>query len=165
MAVEGLENWERIDIGYRDRRNGRGGDIDRSPGSTRLRWPARRSPREVSSWLPKHELNDVRVAWADAQKLNTSTLDTARVSCGPFGIDLVPILFSPLTVIARVAINQDSNHAQLLGSLNLETAEDAAVPRDGNLAFKIDSSVDQIFVVLVGAVVDIDERRRNVATG
>ena len=53
-----------------------------------------------------------------------------------------------LTIVARVVIDEDSCCAELLGTLDLETAEDASVAGEYYLAGEINAFLDKCFVVL-----------------
>ena len=53
-----------------------------------------------------------------------------------------------LTIVARVVIDEDGCCAELLGTLDLETAEDASVAGEDDLAGEIDAFLDEGFVVL-----------------
>jgi hypothetical protein len=80
-----------------------------------------------------------RVARARTQKLDTSTLHTTGVPGRPFRISNVAVFFSNFTIIARVAVYQDTNHAKFLGTLNLEASEDASIFGNGNLSLEVDA--------------------------
>jgi hypothetical protein len=75
------------------------------------------------------------------------------------------MLIRAFTIVARVTVQNASNHAQFLGTLDLEPTEDAAISRDGNLAPEADVGLPQVLKVLVRAVVDVYKRSRDIAVG
>ena len=107
----------------------------------------------------------LRVTRTDAQELNTSSLHTAGVTSRALRVELVAVLLGVLAIVTRVTVDDGGNHAELLGTLNLEASEDAAILGNGNLALELDTSLDEIFEVTVGSVVDIDKGSGDVAAG
>jgi hypothetical protein len=108
---------------------------------------------------------DIRVTRSNAQELCTSTLDTAWVSCRSFRIRLVSVLFGSLAIIAGIAVDEDTNHAQLLSALDLEATEDSSILGNGDLALEVNTSFDEILEVLEGAVVDVNDGSSNISAG
>ena len=92
-----------------------------------------------------------------------TTLNAALLASGSFRILLVSVRLGLRAVGSWIVVEQDSDHAQLLGALDLETAEDAPVLGDADLALEGDIRLDEILKVLVGATVDEDDRGRDVA--
>lgn len=92
-------------------------------------------------------------------------MDSTGISSGPVGIRLIAILLSYLSVLLGIGIDDDANHAQLLGTLHLQPAEDAAILDQGNLSRQADVCLDQVFKVVVRAKVCIHNGRSHVATG
>lgn len=80
-------------------------------------------------------------------------------------IIVITVLLRDLTIVTRIAVDQDANHTELLSTFNFEPAVDAAIFSNGNLALELNASVDKILVVLVTAVVDEYKRRGDVARG
>lgn len=97
--------------------------------------------------------------------MNASSLNTALLSGRPLRVLLIPIGFGLFSIVTRIAVYQDANHAELLSTLDLEAPENAAVSRNGDLALEIDTSFYQILIIPVGAVVDIDKLPRYIAAG
>ena len=94
-----------------------------------------------------------------------TTLNAARLASGSFRILLVAVRLGLRAVGSGIVVEQDSDHAQLLGALDLEAAEDAPVLGDTNLALEGDVRLDEILKVLVGTAVDEDDRGSDVAGG
>lgn len=107
----------------------------------------------------------LRITRTSAEELNASSLNTALLSGRPLRVLLIPIGLCLFSIVTRITVYQDTNHAELLSTLDLEAPENAAVFRNGDLALEIDISFYQILIIPVGAVVDIDELPRYIAAG
>lgn len=108
---------------------------------------------------------DLRISWCNTKELRTSSLYATGLPGGPVRILLYPFLLCVLAVVTGIAIENGSDHAQLLCTLNLEASEDAPVARNGNLAFQADIGPEQILKVLIGSVVDVNNGASNIPTG
>lgn len=109
--------------------------------------------------------SDIRVAGAHAEILYAAALDAAWLSGRAIRVGLVAVLLGDFAIVARVAVDEDAGHAELLRALDLETAEDAAVLGNGNLALEVDTGAEDILVVEICAVVDVDVLGGDVAAG
>ena len=117
------------------------------------------------AWESKGEGQSLRVAGADTQELHASALDAARLARWSIWIRLKSVFLRDATIIARVTVHDNTDHAQVLRALDLEATEDATILDDSNLAFQVDIGFEQIIVVLVRPVVGIDKLCSHVATG
>lgn len=75
------------------------------------------------------------------------------------------MLFSSLTIIARIAVNKNTSETKLLCTLDFETSEDSTISSNGNLALDVNLGIDEILVILVSSIVDVDEGSSNVSAG
>ena len=107
----------------------------------------------------------IRITGADAQELSTSTLNGTWVPCRTLRVRLISVLFSSLTIIARVAVNKNTSETKLLCTLDFETSEDSAISSNGNLALDVNLGIDEILIILVSSIVDVDEGSSNVSAG
>jgi len=107
----------------------------------------------------------IRIAGADAQKLSTSTLNGTWVPCRTVRVRLKSVLFSSLTIIARIAVNKNTSETKFLCALDFETSEDSAISSNGNFALDVNLGIDEILVILVSSIVDVDEGSSNVSAG
>lgn len=106
-----------------------------------------------------------RVARARAQELDASALYAAGVTSRALRIGSVAVFLGDLAIIARVAVDEDTYHAELLGALDLETSKDASIPGNGNLSLEVNASLDQVCKVSVRSIVDIDKGAGDIAAG
>ncbi|KAI6761212.1 hypothetical protein HG531_001765 [Fusarium graminearum] len=102
---------------------------------------------------------------ADAQEFCTSALNSTGVSRRSLGIRLISVLFSPLAIIARIAVDEDSNKTKLLCALDFQASKDSTVSGNGNLTLDVNLGINEILVILISSIVNIDEGGSDVSTG
>lgn len=103
MPVESFEDGNGFDVRDGKRWNARDSTVDRLTRYTRLRWVS----------------GSCGISRSNAQKLDAASLDTARVTCGPIWIELVAIRLGNFSIITRVAVDDNTNCAELLSTLDL----------------------------------------------
>jgi len=104
------------------------------------------------------------VAGAKAEIHRTSTLDGLVVPCGAFRVFFVAGFGGDAEVVGGVGVDDYTDGAEFLGSLDLETAEDDAIFGDYDGPFNGDVVGEEGFVVGEAAVVGKDEGASDVPT-
>ena len=105
-------------------------------------------------WVPR----------AKAEELHTSTLDGLVVPCGAFRVFFVASFGGDSKVVGGVGVDDYTEGAEFLGSLDLEAAEDPTISGNHNRPFDGDVVGEEGIIVREGAVVGEDQGASNVPT-
>ena len=101
------------------------------------------------------------VAGIDGQELDGAALDGGVGAVGALGIDVA----AEVAVVGGVGVDEDAFGAVLLGDVDLDAAEVAAVADEDDLAFDADAQLGEFFEVGEFAVVGVDDFGGDVAGG
>lgn len=110
-------------------------------------------------------VSNLRVARGKTQKLRAPSLHTARLTSRAIRVFLYALLLCHVSIIARIRVKNDTNGTQLLRSLDLQAAENAAIASNDDFAFQVDAGLYEVLVILVSTVVGVHKLTSGVATG